>query len=174
LKTATDIIGMFRTNTSIANSSFTADDVALTATVVDKLISAGKTVYLPAQMPLSIKDSPSNFLSGLAAIQKKLFDLQNEISVDQANIQQISDALGAYISADQAAQANTDQVNAETDAAKKKALQTKQASLARAEATAKNYALMLFGAKDTDPLEPPTATVDKAVLDQFLKRIASV
>lgn len=174
LKTVTDIIGMFRTNTSIAYSSFTADDVALTAAVADKLLFAGKTVYLPAQMPLSIGGNPSNFMGRLAAIQKKLFDLQNEIGVDQANIQQISDALGAYVSTDQAAQANTDQINAETDAAKKKALQTKQASLVRAEDTAKKYALMLFGAKDTDPLDPPTATVEKAIRDQFLKRIASV
>lgn len=174
LKTVTDIIGMFRTNTSIAYSSFTADDVALTAAVADKLLSAGKTVYLPAQMPLSIGGDPSNFLGRLAAIQKKLVDLQNEISLDQANIQQISDALNVYVSADQAAQANTDQINAETDAAKKKALQTKQASLVRTEDTAKKYVLSLYGAKDTDPLDPPTATIDKAILDQFLKRIASV
>lgn len=174
LKTVTDIIGMFRTNTNIAYSSFTADDVALTAAVANKLLVAGKTVYLPAQMPLSIGGSSSNFLGRLAAIQKKLFDLQNEISVDQANIQQISDALGAYVSADQTARANMDQINAETDAAKKKALQAKQASLVRAADTAKGYVLMLYGANDTDPLDPPTATVDKAILDQFLKRVASV
>ncbi len=174
LKTVTDIIGMFRTNTSIAFSSFTPDDVALTATVADRLISEGKTVYLPAQMPLGIKDDTSNFLGRLAAIQKKLINLQNEISQDQANLQQLSDALGAYAAADQAVQANTDQINAETDGAKKKALQTKQASLVRVESAAKSYALMLFGAKDTDPLEPPAASIDKAILDQFLKRITPV
>jgi hypothetical protein len=174
LKTVTDIIGMFRTNTNTTYSSFTADDVALTAAVAAKLLSAGKTVYLPAQMPLGIAESSSRFLDRLAAIQKKLFTLQNEISADQANIQQISDALGAYISADQAAQANVDQITAETDATKKKRLHAEQASLIRAEATAKDYVLMLYGANSTGPLDPPTATVDKVILDQFLKRIASV
>ncbi len=50
LKTSSDIIGMFRTNTTIAFSSFTTDDAALAAAVSGSL--KGKHVYNPAQMPL--------------------------------------------------------------------------------------------------------------------------
>ena len=61
LKTATDIIGMFRTNTSVAYNSYTADDTALIAAVSNELLIAKKTVYLPAQMPLSLSVDYASF-----------------------------------------------------------------------------------------------------------------
>ena len=53
LKTVTDIIGMFRTNTSVANNGYTPDDTALIAVVSGELLASKKVlVYLPSQMPL--------------------------------------------------------------------------------------------------------------------------
>ena len=175
LKTVSDIVGMFRTNTTVAYNSFTADDVALTAAVANELLLVGKkTVYLPAQMPLNLSGGPSKITNTLGAIQKKLFDLQNQISKDQANVQQISDALGLYIAADQAGQANTDVITGETDKTKKQAELVKQKSLDRMTSAAKAYVLMLYGATATDPMDPSIANVNKAVVDQFLKRVALV
>jgi hypothetical protein len=174
LKTASDIVGMFRTNTTVAYNSFTADDLALTAAVANELLLGKKTVYLPAQMPLNLNGGASKITNTLGAIQKKLFDLQNQISKDQANVQQISDALGLYIAADQAGQANTDLITAETDKTKKQAELVKQKSLDRMTSAAKAYVLMLYGASAADPMDPSNANVNKAVLDQFLKRVALV
>jgi len=165
---------MFRTNTTVTYNSFTSDDVALTAAVANELLGAGKAVYLPAQMPLSINGGSSKITITLGAIQSKLFAVQNDISTDQANLQQISDTLGLYIAADQAGQANTDLLSAETDKTKKQAELVKQKSLDRMTSAARTYVLTLYEATAADPMDPSTANVNKAVLDQFLKPVALV
>jgi len=177
LKTTTDIIGMFRTNTAAAYNSYTPDDTALIAVVSRELLAAGKgPVFIPSQMPLSLKADYNNsaFMTLLKLLQKSLLTLQTSIGTDQANLQQLSDALGAYIAADQAALANTDQLNAETDAVKKTALKTKQAGLDRSTAAAKGYVLALYKTADTNAIDAAAANVDKAAIDHLLKNIAIV
>ena len=163
LKTVTDIIGMFRTNTAVAYNSYTPDDTALIAVVSRELLAAGKDpVYLPSQMPLSLQADykTSTFLTLLKNAQKGLSTLQTSVGTDQANLQQLSDALGAYIAADQAALANTDLFNAESDPAKKAALKTKQAGLDRSTTAAKGYVLALYQTADTKAIDAATANVN--------------
>jgi hypothetical protein len=178
LKTVTDIIGMFRTNTSVAYNSYTADDTALTAVVSRELLAAGKgPVFLPAQMPLSLQldYAASPFMTLLRGDQNLLLSLQTNISTDQSKLQELSDALGAYIAADQAAKANDDATSAETDSAKKKALGLKKNSLDTATTVARDYALTLYKSTQTlTPLDVPTANVNKARIDHLLKSIALV
>jgi hypothetical protein len=161
LKTLSDLMGMFRTNTSIAFSSFTADDVAFTAAVVSALIAKQKTVYEPAVMPIEAIDDASPFMQTLMKIQSDLLDLQEKATVGQAKLQQLSDALGAFIQADQAVQANTDA--------------TKTAALCAARLAAAQFAQGLFAAKPADPAPAPldgaTANALKSVRDQFLKEL---
>lgn len=161
MKTLSDLMGMFRTNTSIAFSSFTADDVALTAAVVSALIANRKTVYEPAVMPIEATDDASTFMDNLGQIQNDLVDLQEKATVAQAKLQQLSDALGLFIQAEQAVQANS-------DAAKKDGLNA--ARLAAAQ-----FAQGLFTADPEDPAPTPldgaTANVLKSRRDQFLKEL---
>lgn len=157
IKTLTDLIGMFRTNTNIAFSTFTSDDIALTAAVVDALVAKGKLAYMPAVMPLDLVDNTSPFMTQLATLQTGLVNLQNSAVIDQSKVQQVSDALGAYITADQALQANTDQ--------------TKVASLTNAKEIARVAALGLLGATGATALDVPTAAIWKSQHDQFLKEL---
>ncbi len=173
LKTASDLIGMFRTNTTITYSTFTADDAALAAAVADALLAAGKTVYQPASIPLKLTDDSSAFMDRWSSVQTKLAKVVHDASLDQAKIQQVSDALGAYIQADQACQSNQDLIDAETDAAKKAALQTKQKGLDRVREVARQYVLKLLSANSTAALDPATASVMKAERDAFLKVLAA-
>ena len=175
LKTVTDIIGMFRTNTSVVYNGYTPDDTALIAVVSRELLDSGMgPVYLPSQMPLSLQANynTSAFMTLLTDVQKNLSTLQASIGTDQANLQQLSDALGAYIAADQAALANTDQINAETDAAKKAALKIKQVGLDRSTTAAKGYVLALYQSADMKAIDAATANVNKAEIDHLLKSIA--
>jgi hypothetical protein len=177
LKTSSDIIGMFRTNTTIAFSSFTTDDAALAAAVSGSL--TGKTVYNPAQMPLKTAgDSP--LVKKLQYLLKLTSDLQNETTTDVAVLQQLSDALNAYIQADQASQANQDQINAEKDAGKKAAEVIKQKGLQRVENSLQDYACSLLIFPDgtpspcnPNPLNVGTATIMKASLDHLIKQMST-
>ena len=157
LKTLTDLIGMFRTNTNIAFSSFTNDDVALVAAVTDDLATKGKQVYVPAVMPLGLPDNSSPFMTQLATLQTGLLNLQNSAVIDQSKVQQVSDALGAYLQADQALQANTDT--------------TKTAGLTNAKEAARVFALGLLGGTSTSALDVPTVNIMKSQRDQFLKEL---
>jgi hypothetical protein len=161
LKTLSDLMGMFRTNTSIAFSSFTADDVALTAAVVNALIVKQKTVYEPAVMSIEAIDNASTFMDDLNLIQNDLVDLQEKATVGQAKLQQLGDALGAFIQADQAVQANSDN--------------TKTAALNAARLAAAQFAQGLFttDSKIPDPalLDGATANGLKSRRDQFLKEL---
>lgn len=161
LKTLSDLMGMFRTNTSIAFSSFTADDVALTAAVVQQLIANQKTVYEPGIMPLDATDGTSTFMGTLTQIQNDLVDLQEKATVGQSKLQQLSDALGAFIQADQAVQANSDT--------------TKTAGLNAAQLAAAQFAQGLFTTNPAVPtpalLNGATANAFKSERDQFLKEL---
>ncbi|HEY2391202.1 MAG TPA: hypothetical protein VGK22_08505 [Candidatus Angelobacter sp.] len=172
LKTVSDLIGMFRTNTTIAYSNFTADDAALTAAVLEHLNMAGKTVYQPALVPVQVIDDTSAFMDQLLAVQSALAKMLDQAGQDQAKLQQISDALGGYLQADQASQSNHDLIAAETDAAKRTALQTKQVGLDRMRDVTQQYALRLFGAAATSKMDVTTANILKAARDQFLKVLA--
>ena len=162
LKTLSDLIGMFRTNTSIAFSTFTSDDVALAAAVTEALIakSPSVNVYQPAVMPIDATDNASAFMDLLSQVQSDLVNLQNDATADQSKVQQVSDALGAFIQADQALQANTDQ--------------TKAAGLTSAREAARVFALALLGGTAAVALDAPTANVWKAQRDQFLKELATL
>lgn len=157
LKTVTDLIGMFRTNTNVAFSTFTVDDVALGAAVVNTLVTNGKQVYMPAIMPLALTDDTSPFMVQLSTLQTDLINLQNSAIVDQSKVQQVSDALGAYVQADQTLQANTDP--------------TKDKGLTNAKEVARVFALGLLGGTGATPLDVPTANVWKSQRDQFLKEL---
>jgi hypothetical protein len=161
LKTMSDVMGMFRTNTSIAFSSFTADDVALTAAVVNALIVKQKTVYEPAVMPIDSTDEASTFMDNLTEIQNELVELQEKATLGQAKLQQLSDALGAFIQSDQAVQANADA--------------SKTAALNAARLASAQFAQGLFTANPADPaparLDGATANALKSARDQFLKEL---
>jgi hypothetical protein len=171
LKTVSDIIGMFRTNTAIAYSTFTSDDAALSAAVAEALVGAGKTVYQPAVTPLKLTDDTSAFMDLWSGVQATLATVTYQASLDQARLQQVSDALGAYIQADQVSQANQDQISAEKDAAKRASLELKQKSLDRMREVARQYVLNLLSAP-TASLDPAAANVMKAERDAFLKVLA--
>jgi hypothetical protein len=68
-------------------------------------------VYIPSHMPLSLQVdyNSSAFVTFPTKVQKRLSTLETAIGTDPSNLQQLSDALGAYIAADQAALANSDQ-----------------------------------------------------------------
>lgn len=179
LKTTSDLIGMFRTNTTIAYSSFTNDDGALAASVSGALRGNNKAVFIPAQMPLKTSEA-SPLVGKLQYLLKLASDLQNETNTDLAVLQQLSDALNAYIQADQASQANQDQINAETDKTKKDAEILKQKGLLNVEQSLQDYAcsLLIFpdGAAhpcNPDPLTIGTANVMKASIDHFIKQMST-
>jgi hypothetical protein len=172
LKTVSDLIGMFRTSTNIAFSSFTADDAALTAAVGRELIAQNIAVFEPSVMPLGMMDAGSPFMDQLSAAQIALMTMQEQAGLDQSKVQQVSDALGAYIQADQACQTNQDLTAAETDTAKKTALQTKQAGLDRVREAARLFVVTLLG-DATAALDPATANTLKAQRDQFVKVLAA-
>jgi hypothetical protein len=161
MKTLSDLMGMFRTNTSIAFSSFTADDVALTAAVVNALIASHKTVYEPAVMPIEATDDVSTFMDALREIQNDLVDLQEKATVAQAKLQQLSDALGVFIQADQAVAANSDKAKAD--------------GLNAARLAAAQFAQGLFTVDPDAPapaaLDGATANMLKSRRDQFLKEL---
>jgi hypothetical protein len=158
LKTMSDLIGMFRTNTSIAFSTFTSDDAALIAAVADKLVSARKMeVYLPAVMPLDLADNTSAFATQLSTLQMELINIQNSAIVDQSKVQQISDALATLMLADQTLQTNTDK--------------TKTKGLANAEESARVFALGLLGVTGATHMDMPTAILWKSQRDQFLREL---
>ena len=159
LKTVSDLIGMFRTNTNIAFSSFTADDVALAAAVADKLKAKSKIISQPASMPLAVTDGSSPFMDQLALVQTTLLNLQDTAGVDQAQIQQLSDALNIFIQADQVLKAaNGDQ--------------TKTPGLTATRDAAQQYAAGLLGIAPSAALDIGKANILKAQCDQFLKSIA--
>ena len=163
LKTLSDLMGMIRTNTSIAFSSFTADHVALTAAVVNALIAAGKTVYEPALIPIDVTVDTSDFFDKLTQVQKDLLELQQKATVGQAQLQQLSDALGAFIQADQALQTNSDP--------------TKTAALTAARVSAMQSAQGLFTQPPTGsnpPLDGASASALKSQREQFLKELGAV
>jgi len=160
LKTLSDLIGMFRTNTTIAYSSFTADDVALAAAVMDQLRAASKTVMQPAVMPLDVTDDKSAFMDQLSAVQTTLIKLQDGAGVDQALVQQLSDALNAFVQADQAVKANADA--------------SKAAGLAATRDAAHQYAIGILGALAGATLDVNNAGILKAQCDQFVKSIAGL
>jgi hypothetical protein len=179
LKTTSDIIGMFRTNTTIAYSSFTTDDAALAAAVAGALKADSKAVFIPAQMPLKT-GMASPLVEKLQFLIKQVSDLQNETNTDLAVLQQLSDALNAYIQADQASQANQDQITAETDATKKAAETLKQEGLLNVEQALQDYACSLLIFPDgaahpcsPDPLTIGTANVMKASIDHFIKQMST-
>jgi hypothetical protein len=172
LKTVSDLIGMFRTSTNIAFSSFTADDAALTAAVAQALIAQKIAVFEPSVMPLGMMDAGSPFMDQLSAAQIALMTMQEQAGLDQSKVQQVSDALGSYIQADQACQTNQDLTAAETDTAKKTALQTKQAGLDRVREAARLFVVTLLG-DATAALDPATANTLKAQRDQFVKVLAA-
>jgi hypothetical protein len=161
LKTLSDIMGMFRTNTNIAFSSFNTDDVALTAAVAHALIASGKVVFQSAVMPIDATGVGSGFMNSFAQVQKDLLQLQHDATVGQVKMQQLSDALGAFIQADQAVQANTDA--------------TKAAALNATRDSAGQFAQGLFTpnpAGDTlPPLTGAIANALKSERDRFLKEL---
>ncbi len=88
--------------------------------------------------------------------------------------------MNAYIQADQASQANQDQIDAEKDAAKKAAEVVKQKGLQRVENSLQDYAcsLLIFpdGTKSScnpNPLNLGTAITMKASLDHFIKQMST-
>ncbi len=172
LKTASDIIGMFRTDTTIAYSTFTADDAALAAAVAAALLGAGKKVYQPAATPPNLTDGSSSFIDQWFSMQALSSKLVQQASLYQAQLQQLSDALGAYIQADQPCQANQDLIAAEQDPIRKESLKTKQKSLDRAREVARQYLLRLFNAPVGAELDPAKANIMKAERDAFLKILA--
>ena len=163
LKTVVDMIGLFRTNTTIAYNSFTPDDAALTAQVAQALRKKGKTVYEPAIVPVSLFDEESDFLTRLSSVQKQLATVQNDAAVAQATIQQISDALGVYVQADQAATANRI-LSAQASGDKKQELVAKQPALDLAVTASHDYAQALLSVG----LDRPTAIQARAKYRELL------
>jgi len=161
LKTLSDIMGMFRTNTTIAFSTFGNDDAALTAAVAHALKTAGKTVFEPAVMPINPTGAQSAFMNTFGQVQKDLLQLQHDATAGQAKLQQLSDALGAFIQADQALQANSDP--------------SKTAALTADRDSKGQFAQGLFIPNPAGPAPAPLtgagANILKAERDRFLKEL---
>jgi hypothetical protein len=172
LKTMIDIIGLFRTNTNIAYSNFTPDDVALTAAVVQTLV-AKRTVYQPSVVSISALDDSSSFMENLSGVQTLLASIQDRSAADQSTIQQISDALGAFIQASQSSQTNLALTAAQTDPAKKADQASKQPALDLARNGAQQYADDLLRGTNPAELDVSKATQKKADCDQFLRVMGS-
>ena len=160
LKTASDIVGMFRMNTNVAYSNFILDDAALIADVANALISKRVAAYQPALMPGAIAANMSRFMTLLSNIQSTVAEVQYELSSDQARIQQLSDALNAFIVADRANEQNRDEASALTDPVVPAGLKVKQAGLQRERDLARLYVLRLVGANAD--LDAATSTIWKA------------
>jgi len=94
-------------------------------------------------------------------VQNDVVDLQERSAVGQAKLQQLSDALGAFIQSDQAVQANSDTA--------------KLAGLNGARVAAGQFAKGLFTPKTADStpasLDGATANALKSQRDQFLKEL---
>lgn len=172
LKTASDIIGMFRMNTNIAYSSLSADDATLVAAVAGALAANEKHVYQPAVTPLWLTDGVSAFMDTMSGIQTTLANLQYLMGEDQVQIQQVSDALNAYISAGQASQVNHAKITAETDAGKLASLNANQVVLDRDSEAARQYVLELLNTDTEFPLDQ-IANKLKAEAEKFLKELAA-
>jgi len=173
LKTASDLIGMFRTNTTIAYGNPALDDAALVAAVVHEIHAKGAgATYMPAVVPASPADDASAFMDLLATLQADLSDLQYRSGLAQAKLQQLSDSLGAYIAADEASQANQDALAVQTDPATLLPLKARQPGLERASEAARQVVLGLL-ASPTAPLDAVLANKLKAERDQFLKELAA-
>ena len=161
LKTLSDIMGMFRVNTTIAFSTFSNDDGALTAAVVNALRADKKTVFEPAVMPINPTAAASKFMNSFSQVQKDLLQLQHDATEGQAKLQQLSDALGAFLQADLALQANADQ--------------SKTAALTADRDSKAQFAQGLFTTNPAIPAPAPltgaTANALKAERDRFLKEL---
>lgn len=174
LKASSDLLGMFRSNTSINYSSFTADNMALAAGVTGQLIADGHSVYEPALMPIKADDSTSPLMSELSDVYAQLSNLQYDVSDNEARLQLSSNALGSWISAAVAAQANRDLIVSETDPAKLAALKKVQPSLDRTMDAARRYAMSILGWAADTTLDMATASGLKGERDRTITRLTAI
>lgn len=172
LKVISDILGLFRTNTSIAFSALTVDDAALTAAVEHELLEKKVKVYVPSVMPIDAAGSSSRFGDLMSDLQSRVASIQNQMTSDQVRCQVIGDALASFITADESSQANNDQVTAEADPAKLRDLKTRQSALDRARELMRQAALTLVG-NPSSSLDVNVATASKAQIDRYLKVVAA-
>ena len=155
LKATSDLIGMFRTDTTIAYSNLSNDDVSLIAAVVHELVAKQVAVYQSAAMPLQLSIDQSDLVDGARACGIQVMDIQKQLADLQAQWQLASDALGAASNAIAAAQTNKDT--------------TKQAALDLTADAARRYALQILGLDAKTALDADTASAMKGERDQRIK-----
>lgn len=176
LETASNLLGMFRTNTSITYSSFSPDNTALTAAVSTQLLSDKYHVYEPSLMPpnlLQVKHHKGTFhlLHQLSNLLTSVSKLQYTVAVDQAQLQLVSDALGAWITAKSADQANLELIAGEANAAKLRTLKKAQMGLDQAMAGARLYVMALLKWNPNTKLTMASASTLKAERDKVIKTL---
>jgi hypothetical protein len=174
LKASSDLLGMFRSNTSINYSSFSADNVALTAGVANQLVADGCSVYEPALMPLNLGNDGSALLDKLSAVYARVSHLQFEVSDGQAQLQLASTALGSWITAAVAAQANRDLIASETDPAKLAALKKVQPGLDGAADAARRYVTSILKWSSDTTLDMATASSLKGERDRTISGLTTI
>jgi hypothetical protein len=173
LKAVADILGMFRTNTTIGFNGFTVDDAALVAAVAKALTAKSMTVYEPATLAMNLKPEESSFLTGFKGITEAIMNFQINMAEMQSQVQAINDALAAYLAAVEAAQANLEQTASEPSEPKAKAMKVKQKALDRTREADKTYLLSLL-TLDGQDLDPGLANILKARSDRLLKRLTTL
>lgn len=173
LKSASDLLGMFRTNTSITYSSFTVDDVALTGMVSAILKTQNIPTVQPATMPLILTGQDSDLMTEIAAEVNSLADLQFKLSTAQADVQRGSDAIGSWIAALTAAQGNRD-ATAAAKADDKAGLNAKQPTLDLTERETREYVRDALHWPADVPLTLLRAARVKADRDLAIKQLATL
>jgi hypothetical protein len=149
LRSAGDLIGMFRSNTSIAGKNLDHDDTALVAAVAERLTLAGACVVEPGAVPLGLVASPPDaraandacavdpatarpdLVRRVGDILEPLRQLQQDLTTATSGLKQASDALDTFLKADEAWQANNDLLHLSTDAAEHRRLLILAAKLFR-------------------------------------------
>jgi hypothetical protein len=123
IKSVIDIIGLFRTDTSITGKDFSPDDAALIAATAAALKTQGCTVYEPSVEPINLFDTSSSLVTNLTTLREAIVGLQMRVAAVKGRLQQQSDLLNAILQAQSALDALKKSIDQETDATKKQALQ---------------------------------------------------
>ncbi len=172
LKSVIDIIGLFRTDTSISGKDFIPDDAALVAATAAELRVQGCVVYEPAVEPVAIFDPNSQLLSSLLSLREGVLGLQLRLAIAKTTLQQQSDSLAAILQAQTALDALNKNIVTENDAKKKKALEAQKKPAEDAVQQAIQAWLALTGS--AAKITASDALALKALKDKALKNLDPV
>jgi len=162
IKSVIDIIGLFRTDTTISSKDFTLDDGALIAATAVALTDKSCTVYQPSVHPLNLFDSASPLLDELTALRVAVIGMQLQVQSLKNDLQQQSDALARLIQASKDWNALGVAIGNEPDQKKKQDLIAKQDEAKRTQDRVVAEITTLIGAgQDVSPLDADALKAEK-------------